>query len=408
MAAVDEAVFAALRTFGFKPNGNEGRFIGRCPFCTSAGFIWNRSMRVFTCEHCDVKGIPGDGSGTTEELYGRLRKRVGIRVAEVQTEKVSWLWERRIPFAKITCIDGDPGLGKSLLTLAITAAVTTATGLPDGGSIEAGTVLLLNAEDGIGDTIRPRLEAAGADLDRVVVLGHQGRGFLFPRDFPSVETAIALHGPKLLVIDPIMAHLEGDVNSHRDQDVRSLVMAPLARMAEKTGAAIVVVRHLNKGTTGNPLYRGGGSIGFAGASRSNLVVAKDPDDEERRVLAGLKVNLSPKPRSLSFRLIEDANGIPMVQWLGGSGYDASALLQHADSPESDRDRSAVGEAAEWLKGTLANGAVESNELKRLAGAANIPERTLWRAKEKLDVRARKSRITGIWSWELREECQPLS
>jgi AAA domain len=400
-AAITSATLAA---FGIKENGAEGRFVGPCPFCRTPGFVWNRELDVFTCANCNEKAPAGETSGSTGELLERLRREVGIRVADVATETVRWLWDRRIPFAEITLLDGDPGLGKTFLTHEITAAVTTGCGLPDGSPIKAGNVLLLSAEDGIGDTIRPRLEAAGADLERVHVLGHKHRGLLFPRDLAGIEGAILLHSARLLVIDPLMAHLDASVNSHRDQDVRTFVMAPLALMAEKTGAAVLLVRHLNKGSTGNPLYRGGGSIGFVGAARSTLLVASDPDDETRRVLAPFKSNLCLPPRSLGFRITEMSNGVPRIEWLGESGYRAGTLLRHADAPASEEDRSAVGEASEWLLRTLASGAVESKEVTGLAGIAGISNRTLWRAKEKLNVKTRK-RGAGAWMWDLSEECR---
>src|SRR5262249_22936941 len=148
------------------------------------------------------------------------------------------------------------------------------------------------------DTIRPRLEAAGADLDRIHIFhavrreGHEVIPSL-PENLPELERAIRDRHAELVVIDPLMAYLGGGVDAHRDQDVRR-ALAPLAKMVERTGAAGLAVRHLNKGgaSGGNPLYRGGGSIGIIGAARSGLLVARDPDDPERRVFAVTKSNLA--------------------------------------------------------------------------------------------------------------------
>jgi RecA-family ATPase len=232
-----------------------------------------------------------------------------VLVADVDRELVRWLWPGRIPLAKVTVLDGDPGTGKSTLTLTIAAKVTTGSPFPDGARPEVGDVILLSAEDDIGDTIRPRLEAAGADLARCWVLpdvrpeGKEPRPPELPADLFLLEDLVKSKAAALVVIDPLMAFLSGQVDSHRDQDIRR-VLASLGYMAGRTGAAVVIVRHLRKGA-GSAIERGSGSIGIIGAARAGLLVAPDPEDEGRRVLALTKSNLAKMPQALAYRLVDD-------------------------------------------------------------------------------------------------------
>lgn len=328
---------------------------------------------------------------------------VGTLVSEVQSERVSWLWPGRIPFGKLTVLDGDPGLGKSALTVDLAARVSVGRPWPDKTPINAAGVVLLNAEDGLADTIRPRLEAAGANLDRVLALatvpdGDSERLLSIPEDLPIIKRGIERVGAALVVVDPLMAFLSGDVNGHRDQDVRR-ALAPLAILAEETGAAVVVVRHLNKATGGAAIYRGGGSIGIVGAARSALLVAKDPEDEDRRVLAPLKANLGPPAPSLAFSLEEAANGAVRVEFRGETRHGAEALLAAPSDPE---ERSALDEAREFLADALKDGPVGAVEVKKDAQKADVKDATLRRAKTTLGVRSRKE-PDGLWSWSLPSE-----
>jgi hypothetical protein len=211
---------------------------------------------------------------------------VTVLVSDVEPETVEWLWEGRIPFGKITVLDGDPGLGKSLLTLDTAARLSSGGELPDGGRCEPAGVVILSCEDGLGDTIRPRLEAAGADLSRIAALvavkGASGTQLLptLEENVLQIAEAIDCVAARLVIIDPLMAYLGRDVNSYRDQDVRA-VLAPVAEMADRTGVAVVVVRHLRKSREGGAILAGGGSIGIIGAARSGLMVARHPEDDKQ-------------------------------------------------------------------------------------------------------------------------------
>jgi hypothetical protein len=241
--------------------------------------------------------------------------------------------------------------------------------------------------------------AAGGDPSRAVAVstvpdaeGNE-RQIAIPDDLHVIEAAIGRVGAVLVVIDPLMAFLPGEVDSHRDQDVRR-ALAPLARLAERTGAAIVVVRHLNKGTGGNALYRGGGSIGIVGAARSGLLIAKHPEDDGRRVLASIKSNLAPPAPSLVFGLASTESGAVRVDWKGESNLDAAALLS---APTDHEERSALSEAQEFLREVLADGPLPASDVKQEADSAGIAKRTLDRARPSLGVvseRRRRARQAG--------------
>ena len=328
----------------------------------------------------------------------------GRLLSEVEPERVEWLWPGRLPLGKLAVLDGDPGLGKSVLTLDLAARVSAGLELPDGGRCGPAGVVLLSAEDGLADTVRPRLDAAGADTERIVALSTvtdrngADRTISLTQDLSIVERAIGRVGAALVVVDPLMAFLSGKTDSHKDQDVRR-ALAPLAAMAERTGAAVLIVRHLNKAAGGNTLYRGGGSIGIIGAARSGLVVAQDPDDPERRILAANKHNLSVAAPSLVFRVETAPNGAARVAWGGTSGLSAGDILKEPADPEQ---RSAFSEAKEFLTKELTDGPVAAEAVRKDARGASISERTLKRAKRALGIGSKKEG-DGSWSWVLPED-----
>jgi hypothetical protein len=328
----------------------------------------------------------------------------------VKIEPLQWLWPGRIPLGKVTILDGDPGLGKSLITVYLTARVTTGRGMPDEPDALLRSphgVVLLSAEDGPGDTIAPRLLAAGADLSRVLDLHSvpdmdsstgtpYERGLLPPRDLRTLERGVIRMQARLVMIDPLMSFLDSSVNPFSDQDARAVLLEPLKRLAEATGAAILLLRHLNKSESGKALYRGGGSIGFIGAARSGLLVAKDPDDpEHQRVLACGKSNLGPPLPALRYRLVVDEDQTqPHVEWLGTCDYTADTLV----TENAGDDPGAGEEAIQWLEELLADGPRPAGEMKRLARQAGISLATLRRARRKrCDVTERLP-----FHWSLKE------
>ena len=249
------------------------------------------------------------------------------QLSTVEPLALDWLWERYIPAPMITIIDGDPGLGKSLLTIDLIARVTRGSAMP--GELptiahEPRGAVLLSAEDDLARIIVPRLLAAGANLDLAVVVrmlerdGTTREPLICPDDLAAIEEAIAKVRAAIVVIDPLVAYLPANANANRDQDVRRS-LSILADLGERSGASIVGVRHLRKAGADNALYRGGGSIGIIGAARAGLLVAPDPDDPtgQQRIIAVTKNNLGPPPPSLAFRLeVGPGEPQPHVIWLG--------------------------------------------------------------------------------------------
>jgi hypothetical protein len=289
-----------------------------------------------------------------------------VHLNRVAADTIHWLSPGRLAAGKITVLDGDPGLGKSTLLCELAARITRGEALPGGQPGPPRTVLILSAEDDLHDTIRPRIDAAGGDPTRVISLlavpdGSQfGRPFVIPGNVPVLESIVLHTETALVIVDPLMAYLHRRHNANSDQDVRR-ALAALKTLGERTGVAIVVVRHLNKSPGANPLYRGGGSIGIIGAARCGLLLAPDPDDPQRRILAATKGNLGQPPPSLAFRLEPVPHlGVTRVVWEGESPFTAAALLQSATaSPET---RSALDEARAWLRDTLATGPRPAKEL----------------------------------------------
>ena len=327
------------------------------------------------------------------------------RLADVQPEVVKWLWQGRLPAGKLVVLDGDPGLGKSTLALDLAARISTGAAMPDGTTLASpGSVVILSAEDGLADTIRPRLDAAGADVRRVVtfaVCGRDGeRGPKIPGDLAHLERVLRHEAAVLVIIDPLVAHLDGSVNSWRDQDVRR-ALGPLATIAELTGAAILAIRHLTKATGGSPLYRGGGSIGITGAARATWLVAPDPETLNRRVLVVVKSNLAPIPPGLTYRVDSAAIGeiaTSRIVWEGTSGHTAASLLA---VPPHEETRSALDDAKAVLSEILAHGSVGAGQVRRAAREAGVSDRTLDRAKSALGIRSvRPEGFTGPWHWTL--------
>jgi RecA-family ATPase len=413
--------------------GVPGRIVGVAPDCHRAGC----KVRVLNLPGLGPKEDVSDWvekhGGTREQLMELIANApdwqevapseeqtrhwssaVLTRLADVQPQRTTWIWPGRIPRGKLTVLDGDPGLGKSLMTMDLAARVTRGDVMPDKQPNDldgpAG-VVVLNAEDGLADTVRPRLEAHGAVLERVVALTGVRRlpedpNDLTPiedaphlKDIKELEEAIASTGAALAIIDPLMAFLPDDVNAHRDQQIRR-VLAPIAALAERTNAAILVVRHLNKGSASNPLYRGGGSIGIVGAARSGLLVARDPDDETgaRRVLAVQKCNLAAPVPALTYT-IEVQDDQPVIKWGEESTHTAGSLLAE---PERGDEKSAVADARAFLRELLEPAPMAVKDIKKQATAAGIFWRTVERAKGVEGVRSSRAGFTAeagwLWTW----------
>jgi DnaB-like helicase N terminal domain/AAA domain len=349
--------------------------------------------------------LNGEATALSEQLRTFLSDTAtaaqAVALSTVERETVEWLWPKRIPFGMQTLLMGDPGLGKSLLTIDIAAKVTRA----------GGDVLLLSAEDHAGATIRPRAEAAEADLERlhVVTMRREGMedGLALPDDAAELERLVAKHRARLVIVDPLMAHLPEAVNSWRDQSVRR-AMAPLHRIAQEHACAVLVVAHLNKATGASTLYRAGGSIGIPAAVRSALLLARDPDDPDgetgsHRVLAHVKCNVAPQAESLACEIksirLDDGPSTARFTVTGTSQATAVELLA---APVGE-ERTKQDDAADFLRTELEDGPRATKEIQAEARGAGIGWRTVEEAKKQLGVRASKQGFGAGWVWELPED-----
>lgn len=360
---------------------------------------------VITDPYADVPPPDQEPGDSTPETASEPRLST-IRLSDVQPERVSWLWPGRIPAGKLVTLDGDPSLGKSTLSLAFAAIVTTGGTWPDNSPCNyPGDVILLSAEDGLADTVRPRLDAAGADVTRV----HAVQGVTLPdgtlrpptlADVEELHQLVTETGARLLIVDVLMAYLPSGTDSHKDQDIRR-ALSRLSALADATGCTVLLLRHLNKARSGNPMYRGGGSIGIVGAVRAGMLVAKDPDDDEVRVLACTKSNLARDPGALTYRLTDaDAHGVARVEWIGTSTHDARALLADSDGADPDDRR----EVEVWLHDVLASagGTLAASEVYKKARGAGYSNDQAKRAKKKVGATSAKANMDSGWTWSLPE------
>jgi hypothetical protein len=331
---------------------------------------------------------------------------VVVRLDTVVPQTVEWLWAGRVPRGKLTLVIGDPGVGKSFLVLEMMAHFSHEAPWCDGAPAPLGDSVLLTAEDGLADTVAPRLAALGGDPARihaVTAMRSAGveRAVCLETDLAPLEAVIQRTGALLVGVDPLSAYL-GHRDTYKDAEIRS-VLGPLAALAERTGVAILGVMHLTKDQQRRVLYRVLGSIAFVAAARVVLAVAPDPADAGRRLLVTVKNNLIAHAPALAFSL---AGGRLTWQTDPIGPVDPDHLL----SPGGE-DRAERVDAEALLRELLADGERASKDLCKAAEGNGISWHTLVRAKRRLGVRTRHEgqpgRVGGAWYWSLPEECQPV-
>jgi hypothetical protein len=335
---------------------------------------------------------------------GAPRNEEGLQILTLAGAKpltVRWLWYPWLPCGALTLLDGDPGLGKSTLTLDLAARLSRGDRFPDDepGSNEpaadAGHVLLLSAEDDVHRTILPRLQAAGADLDRVHVLTHvhdQAGDRLPQLPWDLADALAGLPPVKLVVIDPLMAFLGMEFDACKDQHVRRCLHA-LSKLAEQYQTTLLLVRHLNKTAGPQALYRGSGSIGILGAARACLLAGRDPEQEGQVVLAMNKCNLAPTPVSLGYTLETVAN-VSRLKWLGPVCWQANDLV---GKPAKERPADAC---AAYVREILEQGPREARVLEALCAARGWTKNIYQRARQQANVQATKLDFQGKWMCHL--------
>lgn len=348
-----------------------------------------------------------------------------VRMSDVQPEAVEWHWRGRFARGKATLLMGDPGLGKSLITHWLAAKTSAGGEWPDGGHCERGSAILFTIEDGLEDTVAPRLLAAGATMQDVIavrgVISEDAtiaeRMFALTEHLAQLEELIVENQAIVVIMDPISAYLGPDVNSHRESDVRA-VLAPLQAMVERTRVVLVMVMHLNKGTGVSALYRATGSIAFPAVARVVLGVAPDPndDDNRRRLLLPIKMNIgkagqgigyhietAPKSTILPTATAEDQP--PVLVWdLETVSIDATSAMDRNGTPT---ELGAVAETKRVLVQILAAGRVLANKCKQeiRESVGTTSETVLSRARKELGVLVKKEGFGSgaAWWWELPDE-----
>ena len=299
-----------------------------------------------------------------------------IQMSNVEVEQVHWVWYPYIPYGKITVVQGDPGEGKTTFVLALIALLTQGKPLPEEeNGTEPINVIYQTAEDGLADTIKPRLLSVGADCERVLVIDENEIELTLSDE--RLEQAIRQSGAKVIVLDPIQAYLGGDVDMHRANEIRP-IMKRLALLAERTGCAVILIGHMNKMGGAKSAYRGLGSIDIRAAVRSVLVVGRVKDEPNLRIVAHDKSNLAPEGKSIAFELSPEMG----FSWKGYCETTVDELLCGNGSLLSK-----TAQAEKLLKDLLSEGEMLSEEITTQAKELDISNRTLKIAKQNIGVKS---------------------
>ena len=304
-----------------------------------------------------------------------------IRMSDVELTPVDWLWKPYLPFGKLSVLQGNPGEGKTYFAMHLAAACTNGKLLPNMERMEPFNVIYQTAEDGLGDTVKPRLIEAGADLDRVLVIDDSEVQLTLSDE--RIEKAIIENNARLVIIDPIQAYLGADVDMNRANEVRPIFMR-LGQVAQRTGCAILLIGHLNKAAGMQSLQRGLGSIDIAAAVRSVMFIGKLKHDPTMRILTHEKSSLAPPGASLAFSLGDEGG----FRWVGEYDITADEMLSGIEPQRETKTQ----QAKDLICTLLAGGKqVLSEDIDKAALERGIPGRTVRDAKRELGD-ALKSKI----------------
>lgn len=320
-----------------------------------------------------------------------------IHMEDVLSKEVEWLWYPYIPYGKITIIEGDPGEGKTTLVLKLAAALSRGLPLPcdDDKEYEPIHIIYQTAEDGIEDTIKPRLEKAGADCSMIRVIDETDKELSMTDD--RLEQAIIETGARLIILDPIQAYIGATVDMHRANEIRP-VLKHLGIIAEKHNCAIILIGHMNKASGSKSTYRGLGSIDIQATARSVLLVARLRDKQNIRIMAHDKSSLAPAGDAIGFEMTEDSGMV----CIGPYDITIDELL----SGNEGRGKKKLDIAENFIKeyfGT--NKVIPSNEIMMEAAKRSIKRNTLLSAKKKLGITSDKEKAedgTIYWTWVMPE------
>ncbi len=430
------SVLAALDNAGHEPRPvGPACWQATCPACATDALTvreveWNDSRpraRLDCTAGCQEHAILTALGLTERDLRSSKRlipdehvrgRRLSVRRAsEITACEVTWLWDQRLPLGKLCVLAGPAGQGKSLFTADLAARVSQ--GELDGHLLgHPAAVVLITGEDDPEDTITPRLIAAGADTDRVLLVDHAGPDgarspLTLPRDAEQLAETIAAHAVRLVIVDPIVSFLDDGYDAYKNQKVRR-ALGPLHFAAQQLGCAVLLVLHPNKTQTNDPAVRIGESYAFQALSRSVLVLGPDPKDPDgergrRKALAVAKSNLATAgSHALAFEIvpvsIDTDDGTITTQRVTLTGPRDDLHARDLLGPPSEGGR--LEAAADWLAAELEDGPRPAREINRAARAAGYGPATLKRAKRRLGVRSERTggiAEEGAWQWRLPDD-----
>lgn len=290
-----------------------------------------------------------------------------IRMSEVQQTEVEWLWYPYIPFGKLTIIQGNPGEGKTFFAMQLAAACTNRRFLPQMEPFEPFNMIFQTAEDGLRDTVKPRLLSAEADLERVLVIDDADNPLTLADE--RIENAIRENNARLVIIDPLQAFLGANVDMNRANEVRP-IFRRLADVAQAANCAIVMIGHLKKAAGSQSTYRGLGSIDITAVVRSLLFIGKVKTDPTTRVIVHEKSSLAPPGQSLAFSLGDEKG----FRWIGAYDISAEDLLAGGEGSKTELKQE---QAAKLIEQFLSEGRkVSIAEINKEAAERGISERTV--------------------------------
>ena len=311
-----------------------------------------------------------------------------IKMSEIQSEEIEWLWYPFIPYGKLTIIQGDPGDGKTTLALNIAAKLSRGESLDEEMKIsEPINIIYQTAEDGLADTVKPRLELADADCERILVIDESSEALSMADE--RLEEAIKLTNAKLLILDPIQAYLGAGTDINRANEARDMTKK-LGALAEKYKCAVLLIGHMNKASGTKASYRGIGSIDFFAVARSVLLVGRIEGEESLRAVVQIKNNLAAFGNSKAFELSEEG-----FRWIGDYDISADEVLGGI-APKANKLDQAKRLLLELAEGTKR---MQSKDIFEIAKEEEISKRTLENAKRELNISAKKINNTWYWDFE---------
>lgn len=322
-----------------------------------------------------------------EDIRAELKM---IKMSDIEAQEIEWLWYPYIAYGKLAIVQGDPGDGKTTLILNLAAKLTKGEGLDENMKVtEPMNVIYQTAEDGLADTVKPRLLQAGADCEKVLVIDESEKSLSMLDE--RIEEALIKTGARVLILDPIQAYLGSGTDMNRANEVRNMTKR-LAALAEKYKCAIILIGHMNKAAGNKAAYRGMGSIDFYAVARSVLLVGRVEGEPNIRAMVQIKNNLAEFGHAKAFRLSEEG-----FRWLGDYEITADEVLG-GYAPKINKLEQAKDLLRELSKELEK---VESNSIYDMAKEQNISKRTLENAKREMGIRAKRE--NGSWYWPLDRE-----